>query len=349
MKRKAILLLFGGCSPEHAVSLQSAHAVITHIDPERFLPVPVGITRQGAWLHYTGDWQAIATGEWEKDGAHCAPAVVSPDRERRALMLMGDPPRAIALDAAFPVLHGANGEDGTVQGLLELAGIPVIGCGTLASALCMDKVRAHQLAQQAGVRVAQSVVFDAMPRADQALQAVAGLRWPLFVKPVRAGSSFGITRLTAPEQLQGALERAFAYDSQVIVEEAVNGFEVGCAVMGDRALITGEVDEIELSGGFFDYGEKYALKTSRIHVPARIDEDVAARIKRTACALYRAMGCAGFARVDMFLTPEGEIYFNEINTIPGFTAHSRFPAMMRAAGMSFGALVNRLIEQGVGR
>lgn len=348
MKKKAILLLFGGCSPEHAVSLQSAHAVITHIDRDRFMPVPVGITRQGAWLHYTGDWQAIATGDWEKDATHCAPAVVSPDRGSKALLVLGDAPRTIALDAAFPVLHGANGEDGTVQGLLELAGIPVVGCGTLASALCMDKVRAHHLAQQAGVRVAKSVVFDAMAGADRALQAVAGLRWPLFVKPVRAGSSFGITKVAAPEQLQGAMERAFAYDSEVIVEEAVDGFEVGCAVMGDRTLTMGEVDEIELSGGFFDYGEKYALKTSRIHVPARVDEAVAERIKQTARTLYRAMGCAGFARVDMFLTPEGEIYFNEINTIPGFTAHSRFPAMMRAAGMSFGALVNRLIEQGVG-
>ncbi len=349
MKKKRILILFGGCSPEYEVSLQSAHAVITRVDRQKYEPVLVGITRAGAWLHYTGPVEAIAADVWHRDAEHCDPALVSPDRARHALLTPNESVRAIAIDAAFPVLHGKNGEDGTVQGLLELAGVPLIGCGTLASALCMDKVRAHRLAEQAGVRVARSVAFDGRPGAEQAVRAVEAMRWPLFVKPVKAGSSFGITKVASPEALCAAIDKAFSYDDQVIVEEAVEGFEVGCAVMGDRELTVGAVDEIELADGFFDYEEKYTLKTSRIHMPARIDGETAGRVKRTAAQLYRALGCSGFARVDLFLTPDGEIFFNEINTIPGFTDHSRFPNMMKGIGLSFDELVNRLIEQGLNR
>ncbi|MDO4357239.1 MAG: D-alanine--D-serine ligase VanG [Clostridia bacterium] len=349
MKKRHILILFGGCSSEYEVSLHSAHAVITHVDREQYDPVLVGITRGGAWLHYTGPVEAIETDEWQNYTEHCFPALVSPDRSRHVLLTPCESVRAVAIDAAFPVLHGRNGEDGTVQGLLELAGIPLIGCGTLASALCMDKVRAHRLAEMAGVRAARSVSFDERPGAEQAARAVKELRWPVFVKPVKAGSSFGITKVAAPEQLSAAIDKAFAYDDQVIVEEAVEGFEVGCAVMGDRELTVGEVDEIELADGFFDYEEKYTLRTSRIHMPARIDDQTAERVKQTAKTLYRALGCSGFARVDLFLTPGGEIYFNEINTIPGFTGHSRYPNMMKGIGLSFGELVNRLIEQGLNR
>ena len=169
--------------------------------------------------------------------------------------------------------------------------------------------------------------------------------YPLFVKPVKAGSSYGVTKVASPEQLAPAIELAFRYDNQVILEENIEGFEVGCAVLGSSEPITGEVDEIELSGGFFDFTEKYTLKTSSIHVPARIDASKAAEIKETAKTIYRTLGCSGFARVDMFLTPEGEIVFNEVNTIPGFTEHSRYPGMMKAAGYSFENVLDMIIEQ----
>lgn len=169
------------------------------------------------------------------------------------------------------------------------------------------------------------------------------LNYPLFVKPLRAGSSFGITKVAGPEDLEGAVRHAFEYDSYVILEETIPGFEVGCAVLGTEELLVGEVDEIELSQGFFDYTEKYTLKTSSIHVPARISPEKAKEIKETAKTIYRGLGCSHFARVDMFLTPEGEIYFNEVNTIPGFTAHSRYPNMMKAAGISFEELLSRLL------
>ena len=347
MKPLNIAVLFGGCSPEHKVSLQSAHAVLTHLDKSRFRALPIGITKDGRWLFYTGDLDRIADGTWFVDRAHCRPCAFSPDRGAGTLLVLGDPAEQLPVDAVFPVLHGKNGEDGTVQGLAELAGLPLVGCGTLASALCMDKERAHRLAAAAGVRVPKSVVF-ARGTAEAALSEAAGmLGYPLFVKPLRAGSSFGVSRVCGREGLHDAVRDAFLHDDTIVLEAAVPGFEVGVAVLGVGTLTTGLVDEIELSDGFFDYEEKYSLKTSRIHCPARISPAKATEIAETAKTVYRALDCRVFARVDLFLTPEGEIVFSEVNTVPGFTAHSRYPNMMRGAGLSFEALVTRLIELGV--
>lgn len=249
----------------------------------------------------------------------------------------------VKADLVFPVLHGKNGEDGTLQGLFELAGIPVVGCNTLSSALCMDKGRAHTLARAAGVAVPKAVTFRRYEKGEALREIARRLHYPLFVKPVRAGSSFGITKVLRETELDMAIESAFVHDEEVTVEEAVEGFEVGCAVLGNETLTVGRVDEIELSEGFFDYTEKYTLKTSRIHMPARIDAQTERRIQETAETVYRALGCSGFARVDMFLTPDGEIVFNEVNTIPGCTSHSRYPNMMRGIGLSFADMLDRLI------
>ena len=230
--------------------------------------------------------------------------------------------------------------------------MPVIGCGTLASALCMDKGRTHQLAALAGVAVPKNVRLRRDQATPAALQAAAEtIGWPLFVKPVRAGSSFGITRIQGPAELAAAAAEALRHDDELLLEQAVPGFEVCCAVMDgpDGKLITGAVDEIELAPGegLFDYAEKYTLAHAAIHCPARIPEKTADRIRDAACTVYRALGCRGFARVDLFLTPAGEILLNEVNTIPGLTGHSRFPSMMRAVGMDFPSLLDRLIAQGV--
>ena len=344
MKKLRLAVLFGGCSPEHEVSLQSAYGVLTHLDPAKYEPVPVGITRQGRWFLYRGPYDALPDGSWEKQAGFLTPAVLSPDRETHGLLLLSPAgPSALRLDAAFPVLHGKNGEDGTVQGLLELAGIPVVGCGVLPSALCMDKDMAHRLAAAAGVAVPRSALFWAGEDLALLGPRTAGLAWPRFVKPARAGSSFGVSRIAGPVELVGAVTAALEHDSKVIIEEAVPGFEVGCAVLGREELTVGLVDEIELAGGFFDYTEKYHLITSAIHVPARISPEQTAEIQDTAKTVYRALGCDGFARVDLFLTPEGQVVFNEVNTIPGFTSHSRYPAMMAGIGLDFPALLDRLI------
>ncbi|MCL2111256.1 MAG: D-alanine--D-serine ligase VanG [Clostridiales bacterium] len=355
MDRPKIAVLFGGCSPEHDVSLKSAYSVVEHIDRERYDPVLLGISRAGEWFHFDGDADKIRDDTWlnPKD---CTNAIISPDRKTQGLLVFGRDPaevRTVRLDAAMPILHGRNGEDGTVQGLLELAGIPVVGCGTLASALCMDKDRAHKIVAIAGIRVPRSFTLTQHPHQskpnmpEDILAQADALGYPLFVKPIKTGSSFGITMVPDRDGLTAAIKLAFEYDDEIIIEENIPGFEIGCAVLGSHNPTVGEPDEIELNGGFFDYNEKYTFETSAIHVPARISADIAERAKDTAKTIYKALGCNGFARVDMFLTPSGELIFNEVNTIPGFTAYSRYPNMLKAIGMSFESVVNTAIEAAI--
>ena len=342
-KKKTLAVLFGGHSSEYEVSLQSAAAVLEAVDTERFDPLPIGITKDGNWHHYLGTYSAIAAGTWVDDPMLLRPAAFSPSRGAPGFWELHNGEWMLRrIDLAFPVLHGKNGEDGTVQGLFELSGIPLVGCGTLASALCMDKDRAHKLVSLAGIAVPKSVVLEKNTTAARQ-RILDTLSFPVFVKPVRAGSSFGVTRVESRDALGTAVDAAFRYDSSVIVEEAVPGFEVGCAVLGTDTLTVGRTDEIELSGGFFDFEEKYTLKTSRIHMPARVDAATELRIQETAKTIYRVLGCSGFARVDLFLTPSGELVFNEVNTIPGLTAHSRFPNMMKGIVLSFPQMIDRLL------
>lgn len=343
MSKIAIAVLFGGHSSEYEISLQSSFSVLEALDPEKFEVIAVGITREGDWYRYDGAYEEIPTDKWKENLGKLTPVIVSHSRSQAGLLeLRPEGNRLISLDLAFPVLHGKNGEDGTVQGLFELAGIPVVGCGTLASALCMDKDRAHRLVEAAGVAVPKAVCFCDYEK-ERLETLTAALTYPLFVKPVRAGSSFGITKVMKKEDLPAAVKLAFEHDTQVIIEENVDGFEVGCAVLGNDELLVGRVDEIELAEGFFDFTEKYNLITSNIYMPARIDPATEERIRETAKVIYRALGCSGFARVDMFLTPEKKIVFNEVNTIPGFTSHSRYPSMMKGIGLSFRDTLEKLI------
>ena len=343
MKKQTVMVLFGGRSPEHGISLQSAATVLENLDTEKYRPVAVGITREGRWYRFTGSWDAIREDRWSQ-GA-CTPAILSPDRGDRGLLLLEESGfRRLPVDVALPMLHGCLGEDGTVQGLIQLAGIPLAGCGVLASALGMDKEMARKAAAAAGVAVPRCHTLGREEAASQAPALARRLGYPVFVKPARAGSSLGVRRVEEEGQLAPALEDALRYDSRVLLEEAVPGFEVGCAIAGTGVLTLGAVDEIHLAGGLLDHGEKYHPVTSVTWAPARLPEEVTARIKETAVAVYRALDCAGFARVDLFLTPEGEIVFNEVNTIPGFTSHSRFPNMMKGIGLDFPTLIDRLLE-----
>ena len=343
MQKKRIAVIFGGNSTEYEVSLQSAFAVLENINTDKFDIIPIGITRSGEWYYYTGKKEKISNNTWYEDGENLSPVVVSQNRSVRGFLdLSREKYRVIEVDLVFPVLHGKNGEDGTLQGMFELAGIPVVGCDTLSSALCMDKDRAHKLVSLAGITVPKSVTFKRCNREKVWKEAEKDFKYPLFVKPVRSGSSFGITKVTEKRELDAAVELAFEHDAEVIIEETVDGFEVGCAVLGIDELTVGRVDEIELSRGFFDYTEKYTLKSSKIYMPARIDAEEEKRIQEAAVTIYRALGCSGFARVDMFYTPSGEIVFNEVNTIPGFTSHSRYPNMMKGIGLSFAQMLDKL-------
>lgn len=344
MKKLQVAILFGGCSSEYGVSLQSAYSVIENLSDEKYEKIMIGITKEGEWYRFYGNTECLLNDSW-CNSRDCCKAILSPSREDHGILELTDHGvKKTRIDVAFPVMHGKNGEDGTMQGLIELAGIPLVGCDTLSSAICMDKDRSHKLVQLAGIRTPRSIVIDREIGETSLYERCPELKYPVFVKPVRAGSSYGVTKVENERQLADAINVAFQYDKQVIMEEAIDGFEVGCAILGNKELVVGEVDEIELTHGFFDYTEKYTLKSSKIHMPARIEVDLVARVKNAAVKIYQALGCKGLARVDMFLTPEGEIVFNEVNTIPGFTSHSRYPGMMKGIGYTYDRILNEAIE-----
>lgn len=355
MRKIIIAVIFGGRSTEYEVSLQSATAVLEHMDADKYDVIPIGITRNGEWYHYTGAKEKVGDNSWIRDSENLHPVIASGNQLLKGFLeISEDAYRLLAVDLVFPIMHGKNGEDGTLQGIFEMAGIPVVGCDTLSSALCMDKDKAHKIVSLAGIAVPNALAFrgfaaqmeekETEKRIEEMIEEIeSGLSYPLYVKPVRSGSSFGITKVAEAKGLGAAIALALEYDSEIIVEEEIEGFEVGCAILGNDALTVGRVDEISLSGGFFDYTEKYTLETSKIYMPARVDAQTEERIRKAAVTVYRALGCSGFARVDLFYTPSGRIVFHEVNTIPGLTAHSRYPNMMKGIGFSLSQVLDKLI------
>jgi D-alanine---(R)-lactate ligase len=330
-------IIFGGCSEEHPVSVKSAQEVAKHLDPGKYQPLWIGITTSGAWKLCDGPGA-----DWESNGSR--PVVLSPDRSVHGLLLL-DRERydMIRLDAVLPVLHGKLGEDGAIQGLLELSGIPYVGCDVASSALCMDKSLAYIVARNAGIATPKHRVLTGDEKTDP-----DSLRYPVFVKPARSGSSFGVTKVLGQEQLADAIETARRYDAKVLIEEAVAGSEVGCAILGDRSrLFAGEVDRVALSHGFFrihqESDPESGSENATFVVPADIPAEARSLVQETAKAVYRALGCRGLARVDTFLTEEGTVVLNEVNTLPGMTSYSRYPRMMAAAGLPLSGVIDRLV------
>ncbi|OPA73991.1 hypothetical protein BVG16_26495 [Paenibacillus selenitireducens] len=347
MSRYKVAVLFGGMSTEHQVSLQSAAAVIDHIPHDKYEVMCIGITEEGQWLHYVGGIDRIRDGSWHQQET-CRTASIHVDRSQPGILLLGDDGQYshVHVDCVFPVLHGKNGEDGTVQGLLQLSGIPYVGCDTASSAVSMDKVFAQDLVKSAGIATTEyfyvtKSTYDEK-KMDAKIQESFG--YPIFVKPSSSGSSVGITKVYDAVSLDRAVQHAFIYDGKVICEKEVKGIEVGCAVYGNDQLATGVIGEIEPSRDFLDYDDKYLLGEIKQHVPARISPALLDAVRQRGMEVYRVLGCRGMARVDFFITPDGKILFNEINTMPGFTASSRYPAMIAAAGMSYSELIDRLIE-----
>ena len=346
-----VAILFGGISTEHDISLKSADNVISALPADRYTPVLIGIDRAGSWFHYTGDVADIVTGRWEEHD--CAPVVMIPGRGEGArggfLELVDGEFRELEVDVALPVLHGQGGEDGTVQGTLETCGVPYVGCGVLASAVCMDKDASHRLAAAAGVRSPKCEVLyrGASEEACSAVVEACG-GYPVFVKPARGGSSIGVSKANDAAEYRAALEAAFALDEKVAVEENITGVEVGCSIVGDAVHGTkmGEIDEIVVHGdGFFRiHLEKDPGANTELRCPSDLPADVLARVREAGLTVYEALNCSGFARVDLFVTPEGEVVFNEVNSTPGMTYYSRFPQMMRVAGHDFSEVLADLIE-----
>jgi D-alanine--(R)-lactate ligase len=334
MDKLNVGILFGGRSEEHSVSVKSAQEVARHLDSGKYEPVWVGITRDGAWKLCDGP-----DAGWENGRE----VVLGPGR---SLLVLDDGKYdSLGLDVVLPVLHGKLGEGGAVQGLLELSGIPYAGCDVQSSALCMDKSLAYVVARSAGIETPDFWVFgeDVDPKR---------FGYPVFVKPARSGSSFGVGKVTSEEELAVAIEVAARYDDKVLVEGAVVGSEVGCAVLGNGSdLFVGEVDRIALSHGFFRIHQEDSPETGSENstpiVPADIPAETRVRVQETAKAIYRALGCRGLARVDMFLKDDGTVALNEVNTLPGLTSYSRYPRMMAAAGVGLGEVLDRVLSLAV--
>ncbi|WP_026360211.1 D-alanine--(R)-lactate ligase [Amycolatopsis nigrescens] len=332
-------IIFGGCSEEHPVSVKSAQEVAKHLDPDKYEPFWIGITKSGGWLLCDGP-----DGDWE-NAAGSRPVMLSPDRNVHGLLVLEQGRyETISLDVVLPVLHGKLGEDGATQGLLEHSGIPYAGCDIQSSALCMDKSLAYLVVANAGIATPNFWTVTANENIDP-----DQLTYPVFVKPARSGSSFGVSKVSRKEELLDAVETARQYDSKVLIEEAVVGSEVGCAILGNELdLIAGEVDQISLSHGFFkihqESNPESGSENSTITVPADIPAETRSLVQETAKVIYRALGCRGLARVDMFLKEDGTVALNEVNTFPGMTSYSRYPRMMTAAGLPPAEVIDRMVS-----
>lgn len=331
-------IVFGGASEEHPVSVKSAQEIAKNLDAEKYEPFWIGITRSGAWRLCDGP-----DADWEN--GNCRPAVLSPDRSFHGLLVLEQGRyEAIGLDLVFPVLHGRLGEDGAIQGLLELSGIPYVGCDVQGSALCMDKSLTYLIASGAGIPTPNFWTVTENERVDP-----DRLTYPVFVKPARSGSSFGVSKVSRKEELLSAVEAARQYDPKVLIEEAVVGSEVGCAILGnDLDLIAGEVDRISLSHGFFRIHQESEPETGSENatfiVPADISAESRALVQETAKSVYRALGCRGLSRVDLFLKEDGTVVLNEVNTLPGMTSYSRYPRMMAAAGLPLAEVIDQVVS-----
>lgn len=344
----SLAVIFGGVSSEHEVSRMSVTSILENLSNERYEVHMVGITKEGRWLLYTGPVEDILSGAWEQGPV--TPAFLSPDPSVHGLVALRDgKAETIHVDVIFPALHGKNGEDGTIQGLFQLSGIPYVGCDTESSAICMDKAVTHSLLSSADIEQTHYLWFYA-DRFDAAPDTIknkiqARLDFPVFVKPSNAGSSVGVSKVERFEDLDQAIRKAAREDKKVVVEEGITGQEVEVAVLGNRDCDASIVGEIGASAQFYDYDDKYINGTSQLYIPARIPQEVSEKIRQTAVRAYRLLGCSGLARVDFFVTAgDNRVILNEINTLPGFTSISMYPKLWMAMGLSYGELLDKLIE-----
>ncbi len=348
MEKKRIAVIFGGRSSEHEVSRVSASYIISQIPTEKYDIITIGITKQGKWLLYSGSVENIKNGSWENDPKNRS-AFISPDSSVHGLIVLKDGScDIIRLDVIFPVLHGKNGEDGTIQGLFELAEIPYVGCGVLASANCMDKVVTNTIFESLGIKQADFTwcyAGDYKKSPDKVIEKVEShLDYPIFVKPSNAGSSVGVSKANDREELKKAIVLASNEDSRILFEQTITGKEVECAVIGNDEPFASVTGEIAPASEFYDYDAKYNDENSKLFIPARISDEAMETVRKTALKAYRAIGCTGLSRVDFFVSDDGSVFLNEINTLPGFTSISMYPKLMAHSGRSGSGLIEALID-----
>ncbi len=346
MNQTNVAVIFGGVSSEHEISLRSATSVLQELDRTRYHIIMVGITRDGRWLHYQGEIDGLMDGSWEHHPAN-RPAFLAPDTSVHGLLCLDNgQPVVIPVDVVFPVLHGQNGEDGTIQGLLEMAQIPYVGSGVLSSATSMDKAVAHTILEHAGVPMARWILVnrgvDSLSQVDARIREQLG--YPVFVKPANAGSSVGVSKVCGPDELERALQEAFQVDRKVLVEEAIVGQEVECAVLGNEEPAASTVGEIAPKQAFYSYSAKYTDDSTDLYIPARIPAQSLEQVRALAAKVFCTMGCHGLARIDFFVRGDGSVVLNELNTMPGFTSISMYPQLWQYEGMAYSQLLTRLIQ-----
>ena len=351
MAKTCIAVVFGGCSSEHDVSCVSVQTVIGAMDKDKYDIIMIGITREGEWLK-ADSLEDIASGAWRESKVK---ASILPDRSVHGVMLYeeGSAPSFVKIDVVFPVLRGMNGEDGTIQGLFELAGIPYVGCGVLASAAAMDKFYTKIIAATTGVRqAAYTPVLGEQLEADveMVLDRVEAERtYPVFVKPSRAGSSQGVSKAHNREELKEALLLAAQHDRKILVEETIRGREIECAVLGAYDPKASGVGEVLAGDVFYSYEAKYSNPESQTVIDPEMPEETVETIRRYAVEIFRALDCFGLSRVDFFVCDDGTVVFNEIHTLPGFTAISMYPMLWEARGVEKPELIDRLIAMAAKR
>lgn len=359
-RRIRVAVVFGGRSSEHAISCVTAGGVLAVLDPARYEIVPIGITTAGRWVLAPAEPEQLAISDGRlPEVADEGGTVVLPSGNGLVVQSPDEVPRELgSVDVVFPLLHGPYGEDGTLQGLLELADVRYVGSGVLASAVGMDKHVMKLLLAAAGIPVARHVLVLPGPwerQRDQVVAEVAELGWPVFVKPARAGSSMGVAKVTGPEGLEAAILAAREHDPKVLVEEAVVGREIECGVLeglDGAAPDTSVVGEIRFgdSHDFYDFQAKYLPGDDvGLDIPAELKPDLVDEVRDVAARAFIALSCEGLARVDFFLRPDGSLVVNEVNTMPGFTPTSMFPMLWEKSGLSYGALVDRLIATALAR
>ena len=336
-----VLIIFGGRSTEHEVSCVSAASVLNNIkghDVTKF-----GITKDGKWYHTEADNAAVSNGSWENDKSN---REVFADFNSRSFVWDGD---SITPDVIFPVLHGKNGEDGTIQGLLQLAQIPFVGCDATSSGSCMDKAVTNAVADAFGIAQAKWCSFTKYEYCRDSQKcidlAVNKLGFPIFIKPANAGSSVGITKAHNTEELIKGLEVAFKEDKKAVLEEFIDGQEVEVAVLGNNEPIAAEVGQIVAAAEFYDFDAKYNNPASELHIPALLSKEKRDEVRQAALMAYKALGCEGLSRCDFFVTKgDKRVLLNEINTIPGQTPISMYPKLFEAVGIGYTQLIDRLID-----
>lgn len=350
MTKTKLCILFGGHSSEYEVSLSSAYGVLSNVDRELFDVVPVGITKSGKWFLFEGELSEIKDGSWCKHEEKLSRVVFDPTPgEANFIVLRPDGSvEKIKADVVFPVLHGANGEDGTIQGMLELAEVPFVGADHTSSGVCMDKAFTKTIVEKCGIRQANAVIltkFDSEDERKTAKEAIKALGYPVFVKPSRAGSSVGVSKAKSEAELDAAIEKAFAEDSKILVEEFIKGREIEVAVMENGGKYTASVPgEIDPGCEFYDYDTKYISDVASYYIPARLTAETEKQVREAAVKIFKALDCRSLSRVDFFATDDGGIVFNEINTIPGFTPISMYPKLFMEGGMSYADVIAALVN-----